>query len=56
MVEYMEFSHLIRIASEQTDPLNRMKYIAAFAVSALACNWDRMGKVISESSLIYIKK
>lgn len=44
MVEYMEYSHLLRIASEQTDPINRMKYIASFAVSALACNWDRMGK------------
>ncbi|CAH1716420.1 unnamed protein product [Chironomus riparius] len=44
MVEYMEYSQLMRIAAEQTDPINRLKYIAAFAVSALACNWDRMGK------------
>lgn len=44
MVEYMEYSHLIRIASEQSDPVHRLKYIAAFAVSALACNYDRMGK------------
>lgn len=44
ITEYMEYSHLIRIASEQTDPIDRMKYIAAFAVSALACNYDRLGK------------
>lgn len=44
MVEYMEYSHLLRLASEQSDPVDRMKHIAAFAVSALACNWDRLGK------------
>jgi len=44
MVEYMEYSHLLRIASEQENPEDRMKYVAAFAVSALACNWERLGK------------
>ncbi|XP_014252702.1 oxysterol-binding protein-related protein 1 isoform X2 [Cimex lectularius] len=44
MVEYMEYAHLLRIASEQSDPVDRMQYICAFAVSALASNWDRLGK------------
>lgn len=44
MTEYMEYSRLLRIAAEQGDPVDRMKYVAAFAVSALASNWDRLGK------------
>jgi oxysterol-binding protein-related protein 1/2 len=44
MVEYMEYSYLLRLASEQTKPEDRMKYVAAFAVSATACNWERLGK------------
>lgn len=44
MVEYMEYSHLLRLAAEQTTPEDRMKYVAAFAVSATACNWERLGK------------
>lgn len=64
MTEYMEYAKLIRIASEQDDPIDRMKYIAGiifllcflckflviflhltgFAVSALASNWERLGK------------
>lgn len=64
MTEYMEYAKLIRIASEQEDPVERMKYIAGniycvcvyltkyafilnssgFAVSALASNWERLGK------------
>lgn len=28
MTEYMEYAKLIRIASEQDDPIDRMKYIA----------------------------
>ncbi|XP_047520600.1 oxysterol-binding protein-related protein 1 isoform X2 [Pieris napi] len=44
MLEYLEYAHLLRMASEQTDPVNRMEYIAAFAVSALASNWERLGK------------
>ncbi|XP_073993554.1 oxysterol-binding protein-related protein 1 isoform X3 [Rhodnius prolixus] len=44
MVEYMEYAHLLRVASEQSDPILRMQYICAFAVSALASNWDRLGK------------
>uniref|UniRef100_A0A2A4JUD5 Oxysterol-binding protein n=1 Tax=Heliothis virescens TaxID=7102 RepID=A0A2A4JUD5_HELVI len=44
MLEYLEYAHLLRMASEQTDPVARMEYIAAFAVSALASNWERLGK------------
>ncbi|CAB3386943.1 Hypothetical predicted protein [Cloeon dipterum] len=44
MVEYMEYSYLLRVASEQEDPVDRMKYVAAFAVSALSSNWERLGK------------
>ncbi|KAK6619440.1 hypothetical protein RUM43_012197 [Polyplax serrata] len=44
MVEYMEYAYLLRKASEQTDPVDRMKYVAGFAVSALASNWERLGK------------
>lgn len=28
MTEYMEYAKLLRIASEQEDPLDRMKYVA----------------------------
>lgn len=44
MTEYMEYARLLRIASEQEDPADRMKYVSAFAVSALASNWERLGK------------
>ncbi|KAK4871789.1 hypothetical protein RN001_015913 [Aquatica leii] len=44
MTEYMEYSHLLRIASEQTDPIARLQYVVGFAVSALASNWERLGK------------
>ena len=40
----MQYAHLLRVASEQVDPVERIKYVAGFAVSALACNWDRLGK------------
>lgn len=42
--EYMEYSHLLREASESRDPLQRLQYVAAFAVSALASNWERLNK------------
>lgn len=44
MSEYMEYAKLLRVASEQEDPIVRMKYVAGFAVSALASNWERLGK------------
>lgn len=28
MSEYMEYAHLLRIASEQSDPIARMQYVA----------------------------
>lgn len=44
MTEYMEYARLLRIAAEQDDPIERIKYVAGFAVSALASNWERLGK------------
>ena len=44
LTEYMEYAELLRIASEQEDPVDRLKYVSAFAVSALASNWERLGK------------
>lgn len=44
MVEYMEYAPLLNTASDLSDPVERMQYICAFAVSALASNWDRLGK------------
>ncbi|KAL1493237.1 hypothetical protein ABEB36_011329 [Hypothenemus hampei] len=44
MAEYMEYAHLLKTAAEQQDPLRRMEYVIGFAVSALAANWERLGK------------
>ncbi|CAG9855398.1 unnamed protein product [Phyllotreta striolata] len=44
MAEYMEYAHLLRLASQQEDPVIRMQYVIGFAVSALASNWERLGK------------
>ncbi|XP_055631567.1 oxysterol-binding protein-related protein 2 isoform X2 [Toxorhynchites rutilus septentrionalis] len=44
MTEYMEYAKLLRVASEQPDPIERLKHVSAFAVSALASNWERLGK------------
>ncbi|BES91879.1 Oxysterol-Hypothetical protein protein [Nesidiocoris tenuis] len=44
MVEYMEYAHLLQEASSKSDPVERLQYVCAFAVSALASNWDRLGK------------
>ncbi|KAF5282684.1 hypothetical protein FQA39_LY17516 [Lamprigera yunnana] len=44
MTEYMEYSYLLRKASEQSDPVSRLQYVVGFAVSALASNWERLGK------------
>ncbi|XP_020837187.1 oxysterol-binding protein-related protein 2 isoform X4 [Phascolarctos cinereus] len=44
ITEYMEHIYLIHKASSQTDPLERMKAVAAFAVSAVASQWERTGK------------
>ncbi|KAL3289347.1 hypothetical protein HHI36_022784 [Cryptolaemus montrouzieri] len=42
--EYMEYAHLLRLASQQPNPISRMQYVIGFAVSALASNWERLGK------------
>ncbi|CAG9759335.1 unnamed protein product [Ceutorhynchus assimilis] len=44
MAEYMEYAHLLRIAAQQEDPTTRLQYVIGFAVSALASNWERLGK------------
>lgn len=40
----MEYSTLLQKASDCDDPIQRLEYVAAFAVSATASNWDRIGK------------
>ncbi|XP_017090234.2 oxysterol-binding protein-related protein 2 [Drosophila bipectinata] len=44
LCEYMEYAQLLTEAALQEHPADRMKYVAAFAVSALASNWERLGK------------
>ncbi|XP_072402131.1 oxysterol-binding protein-related protein 1 [Diabrotica undecimpunctata] len=44
LAEYMEYAYLLRKAAEQEDPIERLQLVIGFAVSALASNWDRLGK------------
>ncbi|XP_064096238.1 oxysterol-binding protein-related protein 1-like [Macrobrachium nipponense] len=44
MAEYMEYAWLLDKADQGADPVTRMQYVAAFAVSGLASNWERLGK------------
>lgn len=44
VVEYMEYEPLLIRASESDDPIERHELITAFAVSATASNWERIGK------------
>ncbi|KAF7246237.1 Oxysterol-binding protein-related protein 1 [Varanus komodoensis] len=44
LTEYMEHTYLIHKASSLSDPVERMKCVAAFAVSAVASQWERTGK------------
>ncbi|XP_066591577.1 oxysterol-binding protein-related protein 2 isoform X2 [Prorops nasuta] len=44
VAEYMEYSKLLKQASREESPIARLQYVAAFAVSALASNWERLGK------------
>ncbi|XP_053098942.1 oxysterol-binding protein-related protein 1 isoform X3 [Hemicordylus capensis] len=44
LTEYMEHTYLIHKASSLSDPVERMQCIAAFAVSAVASQWERTGK------------
>uniref|UniRef100_A0AAY4CIS6 Oxysterol-binding protein n=1 Tax=Denticeps clupeoides TaxID=299321 RepID=A0AAY4CIS6_9TELE len=42
--EYMEHTYLIHKACTLSDSIERMQFVAAFAVSAVASQWDRTGK------------
>ncbi|XP_076134921.1 oxysterol-binding protein-related protein 1 isoform X2 [Alosa pseudoharengus] len=42
--EYMEHTYLIHQANTSTDSIERMRCVAAFAVSAVASQWERTGK------------
>ncbi|XP_061839756.1 oxysterol-binding protein-related protein 2-like isoform X1 [Nerophis lumbriciformis] len=42
--EYMEHTHLIHKACRLSDSIDRMQVVAAFAVSAVASQWERTGK------------
>nr|XP_043896034.1 oxysterol-binding protein-related protein 1-like isoform X2 [Solea senegalensis] len=44
ITEYMEHTYLIHQANTTTDSVERMKCVAAFAVSAVASQWERTGK------------
>lgn len=44
LAEYMEHTKLIHQANAATDSVERMKCVAAFAVSAVASQWERTGK------------
>ncbi|GAB1301458.1 Oxysterol-binding protein-related protein 1 [Apodemus speciosus] len=44
LTEYMEHTYLIHKASSFSDPVERMQCVAAFAVSAVASQWERTGK------------
>uniref|UniRef100_A0A673HS38 Oxysterol-binding protein n=1 Tax=Sinocyclocheilus rhinocerous TaxID=307959 RepID=A0A673HS38_9TELE len=44
LTEYMEHTYLIQKASASQDSIHRMKCVAAFAVSAVASQWERTGK------------
>ncbi|XP_058548460.1 oxysterol-binding protein-related protein 1 isoform X2 [Neofelis nebulosa] len=44
LTEYMEHTYLIHKASSFSDSVERMQCVAAFAVSAVASQWERTGK------------
>ncbi|XP_061834150.2 oxysterol-binding protein-related protein 1 isoform X2 [Nerophis lumbriciformis] len=44
LTEYMEHTYLIHQANATSDSVDRMKCVAAFAVSAVASQWERTGK------------
>ncbi|ETE65644.1 Oxysterol-binding protein-related protein 2 [Ophiophagus hannah] len=44
ITEYMEHTYLINKANCHSNPLERMQAVAAFAVSAVASQWERTGK------------
>uniref|UniRef100_A0A8C9REV9 Oxysterol-binding protein n=1 Tax=Scleropages formosus TaxID=113540 RepID=A0A8C9REV9_SCLFO len=42
--EYMEHTYLLHQANSSSDSIERLKCVAAFAVSAVASQWERTGK------------
>ncbi|KAK3088768.1 hypothetical protein FSP39_023560 [Pinctada imbricata] len=44
IAEYMEYASLLRKACSCQDPVERLKFVSAFAVSAISSNWERIGK------------
>ncbi|XP_072294259.1 oxysterol-binding protein-related protein 1-like isoform X1 [Eucyclogobius newberryi] len=44
LTEYMEHTYLIQQANATQNSIERMKCVAAFAVSAVASQWERTGK------------
>lgn len=44
ITEYLEYATLLETAAAQDDPVDRMMYVAAFAVSSISSNWERIGK------------
>ncbi|KAL3891290.1 hypothetical protein ACJMK2_003552 [Sinanodonta woodiana] len=44
ITEYMEYATLLNMASSMDNPADRMMYVAAFAVSSVSSNWERIGK------------
>lgn len=42
--EYLEYAKLLEQASMCDDPVDRLSYVSAFAVSAISSNWERIGK------------
>uniref|UniRef100_A0A8C6CUK7 Oxysterol-binding protein n=1 Tax=Moschus moschiferus TaxID=68415 RepID=A0A8C6CUK7_MOSMO len=44
LTEYMEHAYLIQKASSFADPVERIQWVAAFTVSAVASQWERTGK------------
>uniref|UniRef100_A0A672QTW1 Oxysterol-binding protein n=1 Tax=Sinocyclocheilus grahami TaxID=75366 RepID=A0A672QTW1_SINGR len=44
LTEYMEHTYLVQKTSASQDSIHRMKCVAAFAVSAVASQWERTGK------------
>ncbi|KAJ7992937.1 hypothetical protein DPEC_G00267250 [Dallia pectoralis] len=44
LTEYMEHTYLIHQANDSSNSIERMKCVAAFAVSAVASQWERTGK------------
>ncbi|CAH8600696.1 unnamed protein product [Heterobilharzia americana] len=44
IAEYMEYSELLDKAIKEKDPVKRMEYVSAFAVSSMSSNANRIGK------------